>query len=459
MQYYILGAGSPFDCGRAGERFMTRNWLTLLRTKPRPIPPWLRSRTVASYLLQSSRFYWQLRHRANKILFWTGARVFGLKNRLTEASESFSILQEIARTIGGQFLLAAVLVGTTWLIEHTLKRLGVLQLLISVEIDGSTYVSILTTFAQISGVFLGLYFTAVSVIASTVYARVPGDVREILTQEKVGNVYIRMVALLASIAMILLAMASLGLSPVLLHLILVTALGVLSILSFVVLGRRAFNFLDPASLADYLARDLARLINSATPRGFQWQNPSFQAHYQRQAERALETYRNILSIVATEERLRGDAIVALASRALGIWRFYATARLRIPSDSQWFRRRYRHPDWFTTDYSEIAIALKTGTQLQPQVVPESTWVETEIKEVLVGSLRALIERDDLERAILMLNRTQQTFTAFGGCFASEEALKIFQALRPEISKVTKSAGESSDPEKLARQLVLLCHKT
>jgi hypothetical protein len=64
----------------------------------------------------------------------------------------------------------------------------------SVDRNPSAYGNLFSSLAQIAGVFLGLYFTAVSVVASTVYARVQGDVRSLLLRDKVGNHYIGIVA-------------------------------------------------------------------------------------------------------------------------------------------------------------------------------------------------------------------------------------------------------------------------
>ncbi|MCI0407260.1 MAG: hypothetical protein L0191_01640 [Acidobacteria bacterium] len=341
-------------------------------------------------------------------------------------------------------------------LEAFLRKLGVGGWLAAEGIDGSTYVSILTTLAEIAGVFLGLYFTAVSIVASTVYARVPGDVRSVLTQEKVGNVYIRTVALLAAVATLMLVARATGYQPGLLHLVLVSLLGLIAIFSFVVLGTRAFNFFDPTSLVDYLAHDLARWIRGPTPRGFEWRNPSFQAHYQRQAERALETYRNIFTLAISEEHLRGRAVMALAGRALGLLQAYEEEKLRIPTDSHWFARRQQHRDWFTTDYSEVAIALQTGTGLLPQVAPDPNWFEAHIQEMVVRAFRTLREREDLGNAQMLCDALQRTLDRLGFHFAVDEGLQLFGALGPEIRHVAR-AGDlpTSDPEWVGPRLAVV----
>jgi len=204
-------------------------------------------------------------------------------------TESVSIVGGILWAIVGQTVLAVLLVASLWLLDQHNPKV------MAIQINKDIYTSLLSTLAQVSGVFLGLYFTAVSVVASTVYARVPGDVRSVLMQEKVGTVYIRLVALLAAVSTMLLAMTAGGMQPHLLHLVLIGLLGIIAVFSFVVLGTRAFYFFDPTSLAGYVARDLLETMRLATPAGIEWDKASSQAHYQGLAERGLETYRNLVS--------------------------------------------------------------------------------------------------------------------------------------------------------------------
>ncbi|GAF68250.1 unnamed protein product, partial [marine sediment metagenome] len=144
--------------------------------------------------------------------------------------------------------------------------------------------NILTTLAQIAGGFLGLYFTAISVVISTVYERFPNDVREVLIREKVSNIYIQNVTLMSAVSTMLLAMQTFGFTIGILNLLFIIGLGLFSIFSFMVLGSRVFVFFDPTRLVDILSPDLLRWVKSASITGFQWQNPSFQAYAQKRAE-------------------------------------------------------------------------------------------------------------------------------------------------------------------------------
>ena len=427
---------------------------------------WIRSRLQRTYELQFSPYYWILLQRWQVIRFWLGKHFFRVHHWLRSSRESISILRkEILQTIFGEVLLAILIVAGLAVLEFLLLAQGgaVTKLLPEpARLNSETYANILSTLAQIAGVFLGLYFTAVSIVASTVYARVPGDVRSLIIHEKVGNVYIRIVALLGAVATLLLAANALGFYTGILNFVLVTFLGIIAIFSFVVLGIRTFNFFDPTRLVKHLARDLMKWIRAATPAGFQWQNPSFQTHYQQQAESLLMTYRNIVYLANREEyqHLQEKSLTELGLSALGLLRLYTQEKSRIPSDSHWFKRTYRHRDWLATDYTQIDIALRTGTALQPEVVPNPMWFEAQVEEIVVRTMQTLLERDNLHSAVALGDGMQRTLGALAEHFAVEESLHLFRTIGPLIRAQVREvgidiSGSEDDAEQLSFALSLI----
>ncbi len=324
-----------------------------------------------------------------------------------------------------------------------------------VQVDSSTYVSLVSTVAQIAGIFLGLYFTAVGVVASAVYSRVPGDVRALLVQEKTGNLYLRMVALLSAVAILLLVIHALGFPISILSLCLLIILSLLSIFSFIELGRRIFDFFNPAVLVAYLAGDLQKSIHRATARGFEWHTPSLQYFYQNQAENLLNSYHNIVYLVTHEERPYGKTLLALARNALGLLVFYEKNKSSIPTESYWFRHTYRHPGWLTTDYTRIQLALNTGIALPPKIVPDPLWFEAAIEEILTDILRTLLETNDLRSAGAALDAVRQTVGVMAEYHAIEEALHLQGILQPiMLTYALQEGGDDTQSEILDDQLRL-----
>jgi len=415
-------------------------------------------RLQRKYKLLFSPHYWIVLQYWQKIQFWAGKNIFGAKNWLRSRHESASILRSIFWAVSGQVLLAFFLIAGLEFLERLLvSHLGkfVVIPLAQLDLDIQANATFLSTLAQVAGVFLGLYFTAVSIIASTIYARVQADIRGLLMREKIGNLYIKVVALLGAMTLILLAQSTLGFQPAILNLFLVTILGVVSVFSFVILGMRAFNFFDPTVLADYLYQDLVRWFRQVTPDGFQWQDPSFQAHYQRNAEESLTTFSDIVFLAASEEHIKGKTLNDLAAKLLGLLQFYENEKLRIPSDSFWFKRAHEHKDWLTTSYSEVDIRLQTGTALEPKVVPDMLWVETMVEEDLCHLMNTHLARNDVQNAVALADRFQDALGTIGNRLAIHESLHLFRKLKPILFEQTrKTELEVEGSEERARQLGL-----
>ena len=188
--------------------------------------------------------------------------------------------------------------------------------------------SLFGTVAQIAGIFLGLYFTAVSAIAAAVYADVPGEVRLVLLREKVGNVYIRTVAFLGAFALILLSAITLGVRVGLLNVAVTGVLSALSIFAFVVLGLRAFNFFSPDTLVGYLIADIVPLIDASQRGSFGVANRAIPYNYQRRAEDLLGTLQSVIRLSSSRQSVTARSLLQTVRSIFQLVYFYASKKAR-----------------------------------------------------------------------------------------------------------------------------------
>jgi hypothetical protein len=393
---------------------------------------WLGHPLLRRFDWQFSARYWTSRRRLQRAGFLFGRLAFRLRTRWKTQRESISILRGIVQALLAQLLLAAVLVIGLVFVDQTL--IGP-----SRSFSGGVFSQLLAITAQIAGIFLGLYFTAVSVVASTAYARVPGEVRTLLMREKVGNLYIRTVAFLAGACVLLLAAQAMGFKPGVVSLAVIAFLAMAAILSFLVLGLRLFNFFDPTALVAYLTTDFLRWSQSATVVGFRRHDPSFQAHYQRQAQAVLATFKHVISLSLRQETVEGPILAELASRGLHLETLYGQHKGRIPTQSYWFRRVYRHRNWLTTDHIRTDLALKTGTGLDPESVPDPLWVEAEVAQAEADILERLITAKQFRDAIAVTEVHAQTLGSLGRTFAVDEAIQ----LQDRTARLVRAVGRAN----------------
>ncbi|MBN1189482.1 MAG: hypothetical protein JXA46_07010 [Dehalococcoidales bacterium] len=359
-----------------------------------------------------------------------------MKRSTREQRESFSIIRGIFRAIVGPVLFAFVFVIVLAVIHYFLSPyVSASRFQFLLNIDEETSKTLLGIVAQVAGVFLALYFTAVSVVASTVYARVPGEIRELLTREKIGNLYIQIVALTVAVATLLLGKSAFGFSISSLDVLIVILLSIITIFSFIVLGLRIFSYFDPTKLAEYLGYDLARWFKAATPKGFQWNNSSFQYHYQKQAERLLMTYRKVTFLATHAEYFDGTVLTSLMMQPLLLLQLYISDKVHIPSNSNWFKKIYSHRDWLTADSTETELALHSGTSLHPESVPDLMWFEKNIGETLVEVFRTLAKENDFSNTTDILDNIQRTQSVLSKNLAIEESLYIYRVIQPLVFQI------------------------
>ena len=137
----------------------------------------------------------------------------------------------------------------------------------------------LQTLTGIQGVFLAVYFTAVSVVAGAIYAEVPHEVRMLLLVTG-GAVFSSNSSLLgAPVSLLLLGSRGLGWTTGKMVLLFSVLAGCYSIFAMFVVLRNSITLFDPARVGNVIFQDLAQAARSASIEGFAWGNRSFQVGY------------------------------------------------------------------------------------------------------------------------------------------------------------------------------------
>jgi len=417
---------------------------------------WRSFPAVLSYQSQFLPKYWQLRRLANNGFFLGRKWNFHAKSLLRGTFESSSILAQIARTIFWQFVFALAAVFALCVVE----RLGEKHYwpIISHSLTPEAQLNFFATLLQVSGGFLALYFTALSVVISAAYVRTPGQIRYLVTQEQVGSLYFRTLAQFVGVLTIMLLALTLNIHIGILNTFFASILCLFGAFGFVVLGIRILHYFDPIALAPHISRLISRAVHTVTPAGFQWRDPSFQRHHQQHAQNLLSVFADLVTIAAQKENLTTKGLLELGKALLVLTNAYAVEKRKIPTSSLWFRKRHRHKNWLLSSYHEVGIALETSTIPQPENEPDLLWFETEIAEILRRICKELADRGDTDAMGSLASRLIDTMMTLGSLMAVEEFVKILDAVGPYFSKQVGSKisdlGLSNSPE-LHESLVLI----
>jgi hypothetical protein len=262
--------------------------------------------------------------------------------------------------------------------------------------DAAKYVSWLGTIAQVGGVFIALYFTAVTAAAGAIYAQVPNNVRDLLARERVGNVYIRYLTLATFLPLCLVALHFLGFEPIRIAVPFVVLVAGTGIIAFAALGRRAFDLFEPTSLAGSLFGDFGGWLAQVSAGGFGWDDRSFQAHAHRQTVFVLDTLQTLSDLGAKHANLDSAPLLKLSSSVLALLAEYQQRKMRIPTDSLWFEQKLEHKIWYQTEDTRVQMAHLTGTFLDPSSVPEYNWLEKRLEAIPLKCYELNVDRKRLD---------------------------------------------------------------
>lgn len=316
--------------------------------------------------LGQNRLFWRLRVAFARVGFFGHREFFGLRHRIQEHGIRTRAFGSLVRLTWGDLLLAPLFAVALQVSDPYLTNIYATY---GVEItDDSEYGTLLATVTGIGSIFIGLYYAAISTIGGVIYSRVPNNIRDLLAQERVGNVYMRFLAFVTFSGVTLLAFQTAGFPPVVLAVPFFILASGISIIAFVRLGARVFDLFDPTTLSYHLFHQLRRNYGQIMAGEYRWSDPSFQSYANRSARSALDTLSTLADLTAREPHLNGQPLATLCKHLLSFLIAYEPAKKKIPTESHWYAKRYVHPDWYRSSDSITSLAHQTATSLTPKVV-------------------------------------------------------------------------------------------
>jgi hypothetical protein len=345
-------------------------------------------------------------------------------------------------------LLAAVEELAEWLGRHS--RAGSLV----APVPLSSYASLVSASVGAQATFLALFFTTVGVIASTAYAQVPGEVRQLFVRERASTIYVWNVvlALVFGIGLLTFPVVSThefrGLTVVVF-----AALTGVSIFSLVILGRSLFNFFDPSILSGRLYPTFLRSVRAASVTKHHIPDVVEQNAAHRLAASTLARYGQLVTLISGRQIQDASAPNRLAYQLLNCWIVSSAVKSSIPTASEWFARTPSHPNWLTMDHTQLTLALRTRTGVQPSLAPDPLWVERRLASLIGKLLPVLSTNDEWVRVVATLDSINDVVFALAKRLQVDEAFLLLRAVASYRNE--SSAGrESAEADAQMFQLAL-----
>ncbi len=249
------------------------------------------------------------------------------------------------------------------------------------------------TLAGIIGTFLGVYFAAVSIIAQTIYVKVNGEIRKLLTSMRLSNVYVKSIIVLMAILLVSIFMMVQDIKLGVWNFCLIAAFSFISLISFWELASSIFLFFNPAKLiSEYIDPSIQKNINLATNSSLYKYDANFQSHLYKSTNDTFNTYDNIVEFALNQDLLQPNVVIEIINRAFVSMSNYVAVKSKIPTNSYWFPETYQFKKYTSASFSDIELSRKTGTGFMPATVHDIMWAEERFIQIINRCLEKLFEK-------------------------------------------------------------------
>ncbi len=349
--------------------------------------------------LYQHRLYWLLRewysqisHEWRNILYKFRVR---RKNSYTDIKTVRSFINRSSSPFVFAFLTTVVLYILDEFTSVPTSEWG-----FKIQSDTS-YVSFLGTIAGIGGVFIGLYYAGMSSIASAIYSSVPSDIRELFRNDRDGRVYIRILSYMTVTSVLLIGAHLIGLDRPQLAVVFMMFLAGVGIVSFVGMGYRLFDLLDPTVLSKNIFEDIFRYLSHLQIGGYRWDQQAFQQYWRRKAVIKLESLETLIDIGGSSKHLSKQPLINLCVDSVrSLARYFGEKRF-IPHSSLWYGEKYKHKNFYATDETSVLTATVTSTSILPEKVKDSEWFEDRMERGIADIVDIFIRNDSFDRLLLI----------------------------------------------------------
>lgn len=161
------------------------------------------------------RSFWKLRHKLGWLEFQRQKTNYTIQDKLDKTKDSISAVWTISLNSLPSVVVALIVAVALYIFEihiDVIKQLPLMNYVSSWTLfNRDVYIQMLVTIPSVIGIFIGLYFTAVSSVLSDAYKLVPTDkLRILVLKHAVKNGYINSVAFLIALSLFLLGFSAIS---------------------------------------------------------------------------------------------------------------------------------------------------------------------------------------------------------------------------------------------------------
>jgi hypothetical protein len=398
---------------------------------------------------QNKAIYWQARQFfAKRVTFNVFKRLFLVRHRVKEEDVSANILKHSLRPVLSTGLYAAAFVFAIEYFSHLAKN-------ITFTMSNSELGLLISTVVTVTGVFLGLYITALSAVAGSYFMRAPQELQELFLRNRKGKQYIQTLALTTVVGIYYLLLRSFGYNVGFLGPIFIAILALYAVVRFIALGGQTFYFLHHGESSSIITNDAAQAVDNATAGRLGWRQVFLQAHNRKQARTALKTLDSLVDFGVGVIKFSDQQLLDVAGYTGGLLDYYLPRKKHIPSEREWFATKQKHQNWLLADSTALTMALNTGGSLAPKTSKDNTWFENKCLSIMLKILHILVEKGEWDSAYNCVEIIISTLDKVSAELYLDEAKLIIQRVGEALVNIAVSSANASDDAPKRGQLAFI----
>lgn len=302
--------------------------------------------------------------------------------------------------------------------------------------DRDPVIQLLTIIASVTGVILALFYPVLATIASTAYAKVHANVRNLLLSEKETQGYLRRLTYLTAFALIVLLFTSFGYNPgnliitYLLFYCLIVLFGILKI------GLGVYNLLEPASLITLINDKLTTSINEVTSKAPYYHDPAFQKFYRQEASKQISNL-ELITNLSDSRGVQDFSFLKCNQYSFEVLNYYLRIKASIPRNSEWFPLLNIHKSYFESDMTERGLSKNTSTYIRPSQEKNNLWFEEMVIETTTNAVDKVVSSGRYDLLAQSMTHSKGTIEILGHQFNTDVAEKLLTSFRQNLESLTK----------------------
>ncbi len=347
------------------------------------------------------KFFWKIQRRYKLIRFDVAKRYYLLQEFAVKFFSVLTFIFSMFKSSLPYFVLPISIALLTQALEEPLRPWFVNKgWIILKDTDYSTLVATVTS---ISGLFIGLYYTAITSISGAIYSKLPQNLRQLLFNESLGKNYLRYLAFFTFLGILFLTQYVLGYRVNPINVPIITVLAGFAVFAFYQLGLRVLSLFEPTELSTEIFKNVHKSVKNVIPGNNNWKVPEFQKHEQNEVKSWLEPIDALAILSSSERHLSGKVFLKFVGQITRFLCWYEFNKDKIPRNSEWFQSKLEHPDWYKSNDTETNFAFQFGQILQPNIVRDYRWLENELSKVLLTCLETNLNTENYDFAHGTLN--------------------------------------------------------